>query len=241
MNYLRPELLDQLASAYVLGTLRGPARRRFERLCRESQAVRLAVQAWEVKLTPLAVSVPATTPSPALWSRIARQLGHVEARSSRDWWRFLAPTVSFAFGLVMAVGLLQMSPGLLPRTEKAAPSAEVAKTVVPPSYVGLLLDKDGVPAILASSLRHGRTLSIKFLQKIEIPEGKFARVWAIAPNQPARLLGTLNGQALKFEMSGTSEELLSTTKQLAVSIDDRDATPTEPASYVFIGHCVKLW
>ena len=32
MNYDRPALLDGLASAYVLGTLQGPARRRFERL-----------------------------------------------------------------------------------------------------------------------------------------------------------------------------------------------------------------
>ena len=30
MNYQRPELIDRLASEYVLGTLRGPARQRFE-------------------------------------------------------------------------------------------------------------------------------------------------------------------------------------------------------------------
>ena len=38
MNYQRPQLLDELAAQYVLGTLRGPARRRFERYCSTMRA-----------------------------------------------------------------------------------------------------------------------------------------------------------------------------------------------------------
>lgn len=35
MNYRNPERIDRLAAEYALGTLRGPARRRFERLLRD--------------------------------------------------------------------------------------------------------------------------------------------------------------------------------------------------------------
>ena len=40
MNYLLPERLERLAREYALGTLAGPARRRFERLLRKTPAAR---------------------------------------------------------------------------------------------------------------------------------------------------------------------------------------------------------
>ena len=42
MNYLLPERLDRLAREYALGTLTGPARRRFERVLQQSAAARVA-------------------------------------------------------------------------------------------------------------------------------------------------------------------------------------------------------
>ena len=43
MNYRDPQLIDQLAGEYVLGTLTGAPRARFERLLRERADVRSAV------------------------------------------------------------------------------------------------------------------------------------------------------------------------------------------------------
>lgn len=43
----KPELLDRLAAAYALGSLRGGARRRFEQLAREYAQVRAAALLWQ--------------------------------------------------------------------------------------------------------------------------------------------------------------------------------------------------
>ena len=45
-----PELLDRLASAYALGTLRGGARRRFEALARERAPVRASASGVSVRV-----------------------------------------------------------------------------------------------------------------------------------------------------------------------------------------------
>ena len=71
MRYTHPELLEHLASSYVLGTLAGGARRRFERLQRDRTDVRMLVTQWETRLGQLAMSVPAQRPSPQLWAAIA--------------------------------------------------------------------------------------------------------------------------------------------------------------------------
>src|SRR2546430_14494471 len=67
MNYLLPERLERLAREYALGTLAGPARRRFERLLRQTPAALRAVGAWQERLARLAGAVPSMQPSESVW------------------------------------------------------------------------------------------------------------------------------------------------------------------------------
>jgi anti-sigma-K factor RskA len=55
MDYSRPRLADRLAANYVLGTLRGAARRRLETLLPAHPSLRQAVNRWQDALVPLAV------------------------------------------------------------------------------------------------------------------------------------------------------------------------------------------
>lgn len=71
MNLHRhPELLDRLAAAYALGTLRGGARRRFQTLAREQVAVRTAALLWQERLASLTELQPMAQPGPNVWKRI---------------------------------------------------------------------------------------------------------------------------------------------------------------------------
>ena len=84
MDYARAELADRLAAEYVLGTLRGPARRRFQTLLAAHPALRSAVQRWEDRLAPLAASVAPVAPPERVWTGIeARLFG--QAPSGRGW------------------------------------------------------------------------------------------------------------------------------------------------------------
>lgn len=75
MNLLnKPELLDRLAAAYALGTLRGGARRRLQTLARRHAAVRAAVLVWEERLAGLTELQPVAEPAPVVWKRIENLL-----------------------------------------------------------------------------------------------------------------------------------------------------------------------
>ena len=69
-----PGLVERLASAYALGTLRGAARRRFETLARRDPAIRATALVWQSRFAGLVELQPAVAPPPEVWNRIDAQL-----------------------------------------------------------------------------------------------------------------------------------------------------------------------
>lgn len=89
MNYNNQTLIDELAAQYVLGTLRGAARRRFERLCQQESAALIAVRRWEDNLIDLAAAITPVRPPASVWRGVQQRLGHgaTRGREGRSgWW-----------------------------------------------------------------------------------------------------------------------------------------------------------
>ena len=243
MNYHRPELLDKLAGEYALGTLRGPALRRFERVLRDSAPARAAVEAWNARLGRLASAVPAVSPPDRVWSAIERATGGAAPAPRRSWFgNWFKPALGFAFGVAATIGIVQMAPQQFVTLDELAQKQQA----LPQSYVGLLTDKDNQPTLLVSSTRHGNRVTVKYLRPVEIPAGKVLQVWALPKDGAAFPLGT-TGTArppgkTEFEIGASSEKLLSNVTRLAVSFEDAPATAqSRPAEFVLSGFCVKLW
>lgn len=245
MNYNRADLLDRLASEYVLGTLHGAARRRFDKLLIESPAARDAVHAWEQRLALLAAPVAPVTPPARVWAATEARITSTAAarRAPHSWWSSLwKPALGFAFGAAMTLTLVQLMPGAFVSLDGLAQREQA----LPQSYVGLLLDREGSPTLLISSTRHGTRVTVKSLRPIAVPVGKVAQVWALPKEGAAFPLGvavpTKPPGNTSFEMSATSEKLLANVTRLAVSFEDAPAVAgAKPGEFVLIGPCVKLW
>lgn len=246
MNYQHPELLDRLASEYVLGTLRGGARRRFEQILKRQPSARLAVQLWEERLAPLAESVPPVAPSARVWqaidSRIAPARAAAPAARRSAWASWWKPALGFAFGVLATVGIVQLAPERFMSLDGLAQREQS----LPQSYVGLLLDREGLPTLLVSSTRHGTRATVKSLRPVTVPPGKVLQVWALPREGAPFPLGTIVPAqppgSTHFDMPGTSEKLLSNVPKLAVSVEDAPAQPGQaPREFILSGFCVKLW
>src|SRR5208282_4105244 len=133
-----------------LGTLRGRARARFERLMRANRGLADAVRAWEERLLPLAESLPPVTPPARVWPAIRRRIDGSAAVPGRPasqaahggWWRALA-LVSLAAAFALALVLLKPAPELPQGT-----------------LVVVLAGPDAKPVLLASSERSSRYLTV---------------------------------------------------------------------------------
>jgi anti-sigma-K factor RskA len=114
MNYQHPQLIEELAAQYVLGTLRGPARRRFERYCKHNANALHAVRRWEDRLVDLLAGVVPVAPSAVVWEQIRFRVRRDRAlRPKRVFatfgnWRFAlaagVAALAIAFGLWTGIG-----------------------------------------------------------------------------------------------------------------------------------------
>jgi anti-sigma-K factor RskA len=246
MNYLHPQRLDRLAREYALGTLSGGARRRFERVLRQSPAATLAVGVWQERLAHLAGSVPAMQPRDAVWRGLEQRLfapAPAASAAKPSPWRWLgdllsARTLGSALaGVLLCVLVLRMQPDLI--------GMEPRRETLPASYVGLLTDPAGNPTVLASSRRHGRQLTVKLLQPLVVPGSSVAQLWALPKDGGAPFpVGVLPAQGSgTVALADTSEKLFFNVARLGVSFESAPAKAGDKPSgeFVLSGHCVKLW
>jgi anti-sigma-K factor RskA len=129
MNYQQQDLLDALAVDFILGAMRGAARRRFQQLIMAKPAVRQTVWRWEQHLNPLAESLPATTPSPAVWQRVQQRLGWLveDAKPQRPAARPFWPALALAASLLLVVVLLKPMLSSVPQQDIAVIQSQDAK------------------------------------------------------------------------------------------------------------------
>jgi anti-sigma-K factor RskA len=230
MDYSRRELSDRLAAEYVLGTLRGGARRRFEALLPAHPGLRNAVWRWQDRLVPLTASVPPVTPSPAVWRGIEQRLfgeaatagtaASVQQRITRWWerlglWQGLAGATSLAT-LALAVALTLPGP-------------------VQPPVVVVMGTEQGPASFVASIGADGRSLVLKPLAGVTVTAAQALELWALPPKGAPRSLGLVSNQGATTVLR---EHLLQGTAAFAVSVEPTGGSPTGAPTgpVVSVGH-----
>jgi len=253
--YHSPTAVNALAGEYVLGTLHGRARRRFEAVMARRPEVAQAVSDWEGRLHRMASALPPVAPSPALWDSLARRAGVPQAQPQRPkavapapsaslldtlnrWWRTLAapvPAGALAFGLMAGFVIAPMVSTLDPAAGHEA--------ALPESYVGVLALPDGRPGLIVASLRHGRSVDLKQVAPITPPEGRTLYLWTIDAAGQAQPVGPIpHGAFVQAPLADTAENVFRTAVELGVTMEPVGATPAQPGGpWVVRGLCGKVW
>ncbi|HEX5738894.1 MAG TPA: anti-sigma factor [Hydrogenophaga sp.] len=238
-----PELLDQLAAAYALGTLRGGARRRFEALARERAPVRAAALIWQSRVASMNELQTTHTPSPAVWTRIDNlvqaerdQATMAAARTSRPtpaqpasggWWRNLtvwrsasaAGALATVLAVVTAVSLrddLGARIGELQAQLEATPAIE---------YVAVLNDDQAGAAMLVTFDPKSARLTLQRVGDFQEAADKSLQLWALPPSGGPRSLGVLGEDRVLQLTAGEAE--VREVPTLAISLEPKGGVPSE--------------
>lgn len=214
MDYGRPSLADRLAAEYVLGTLRGPARRRMAALLPAHPALRAAVDGWQDRLMSLAVAVKPVPPSERVWTRLEQRLfGAAHAAAPRGWWQRLGVWQGgFALATVAALAFAL----LLAQPRPAAPPIVIV--------LGANPDVQGVTptSFVASVTPDGRALVLKPLAAAA-PSDRSYELWSVPAAGAPRSLGVVSDDRATTVLR---TKLLEGTAAFAVSLEPRGGSPS---------------
>lgn len=225
-----PELVERLAAAYALGTLRGGARRRFETLARQSPLLRAQALLWQERFAAMTELQPAEMPSPNVWKRIENMLPRDDAPRAAapvadGLQRLLARWRRAAFaGSAAAVAMALIAAGvgfsLQQRNE-----ALVAKLNAQPDvqYVAVLSDQQQTASLLVTFDPRHRMLTLKRVGSVAAPPDRALQLWSVMPGAKPRSLGLIGEQPLERLPEAMPE--MKDQPLLAVSVEPPGGAP----------------
>ncbi|QOY93791.1 anti-sigma factor [Massilia sp. UMI-21] len=207
-------LRERLAGAYVLGTLRGHARRRFEGYMHDDAALRRTVAEWNERLGAMAEFVPARTPPMQVWRAIERRLGlrpkapawQFWRHGSLGYWRTLGVTSSMLAALLL-VAVMQ----------------DRREPVV--SDIATLTDEQSRTALLVLADRDRERLDVRLVEAQPLAPGKVLQLWAVPEQGRPRSLGLLEG-GRRLSLPLTRQALGADVALLAVSLEPAGGSPS---------------
>ena len=215
MDYSRRHLADRLAAEYVLGTLRGPARRRLENLLSAHPALREAVAQWQQRLSPLSVTVEEVTPSAQVWRNIEQRLfgERAPAPTPTLWqrlalWRGLAGVATAATVAMFVVG-----------SRVPAPQAPIIVVLGSNPEAAQALNASFVASVTAD----GRALVLRPINDLAPTPGRALELWAVPAQGAPRSLGVV---AREGGTTVLKAGLLQGTAAFAVSLEPAGGSPT---------------
>ena len=215
MRRISADLAHALAAEYVLGTMKGRARDRFEAIVRADPQIAGIVHRWEAGLTPLAERVAPVEPPARVWARIAQR---VETAPSATGFRM---TLGFwrSFGLlaggvasVLLAAFLFLSDGAREQ---------------PMMFVAVLTAPDAAPRMVVSMHTPGM-LRARMVKPWADAEGKSLELWAIPEKGAPRSLGLIENRMGDTMMPmPMGDPRMQGAKQLAISMEPAGGSPTK--------------
>ncbi|MYN06546.1 anti-sigma factor [Pseudoduganella aquatica] len=232
-----PGLREKLAAEYVLGTLRGGARRRFEGYMHNDAALRRTVAEWQDRLLPLSEFAGEQKPRAEVWRGIERRLRLVAPAPAWQFWR--QESLRYWRGLSMASGAVAALAIAVALTLTLAPPSEQAAAI---NYAATLTDEQSQTAILLTGDSRHQVMEVRVVNGVAVADDKTLQLWAIPKQGNPRSLGILpDNRSARLALS--ERAIGSDVQLLAISLEPKGGSPnpngpTGPVLYK--GNWVRL-
>lgn len=221
MDYQKPNLREALASEYVLGTMRGASRRRFERLVKQYPEYAEAVAFWEDKLGDFSARVRSIQPHPKVWKSLSAFVKREKHGTEGVPWQWRPAALFGAVAsLILAVALFMFYGG-----------DTVEDPVFTPDARGIVASIDsGKPAWIAQCDMKNGLLELQRVAATPIAADKSFHLWLVMKEGGVQSAGLLDMERVRLRIPAL---WMRDAKALAVSLEPHGGSSTgEPTGPV---------
>jgi len=214
MKLSASKALDALCGEYLLGTLRGPARRRFERALQEEPLVASRLAYWQATLAPRYGAMMEVNPSAQVWKRLQSDLKLDRYRppllSRLGFWRGVAAASTAA--LVLVAGFQLLRDGVEP---------------VPLTTIARLESGKGAAPVLAALSGDGRTLGLSSERTLEAGPQQSYELWLLPAEGGAPIsVAVLGSLTARVPVPQALQGRIVDGSKLAISVEPAGGSPT---------------
>lgn len=206
---------NALAAEYVVGTLHGRARQRFERWMMESSRLRRQVWYWERRLQPFSERIAEASPPRGTWQAIEQRLFAERAASvssGRGWQSLAAWRWTAGIAMLALVSLLVWTP---------APTVST-------HYVGVVQSAQAEPLWVVNASADQR-LTVKALPPLQpAAVGRDYELWLLPESGAPVSLAVLPSGGAQLHIRLTEQQVreLLQSRSLAISLEPEGGSPT---------------
>ena len=237
MRYDNQQLIDMLSAEYVLGSLQGAARIRFEQLIQQRSDWAKTLNWWQTHLHLLAETVHAVKPRKQVWQQIENRLWNKKGQSNAsNWWRILnwrnTALLSTSLAFIFATFLAVQAPNKPSISEPTA----VAMLANDKAQAGWLLS-------LANNAGGNAEIRANSLASLQIKNQNAYELWLLPSDKSKPIsLGLLPQKGNKVLVVPANLVAMLPESGLAVSVEPMGGSPTgQPTGAVlYQGKLVKV-
>ena len=209
-------LRQKLAAEYVLGTLKGGARRRFEGWMHHDADLRNITAQWRQRLTPMIEFAGDVAPPKSVWTGIERRLNLRAAPATSGWRFWLNENLAFWRNLgLVSTGLAAMLMVVVLST-RVVDTSNIA-------YVATLTDEKAQTALVLTADRENRALDVRVITSAQVAADKSLHLWAVPKAGKPRSLGVLAGKRGRFALPDNA--ISGDVAVLAVTLEPKGGSP----------------
>lgn len=225
MTYNDQEAVQEpLAAEYVLGTMQGDERIRFEQRLASDMGLQAEVTAWEERLNPMLEMLDPVEPPPVVWQRIQDRIEPPEDKTSiwnsLGFWRNLGMVAAtLVLGLGLTIFGMQSDPAL--------------------DRVLMVTNNQAQVEWVVGTSGNNDLLQVRAVAPPQLPEGKVCQLWMETPDGNLIPVGVMPHTGIRT-MKVPSQ--LKPKSSFKVSIESEDNLPTlkPTGNFVFEGELIKI-